>query len=204
MALLVSAADVRAAGIPSITGTSQDSALIEPLIERAQDLIASHLGYPAPSSGAVTLESASYVLYLTGRATGQVKRLILPFDQNRITALSSIYEDAGHDFAAGSLVASGDYSLNAGEGWVLRPAQGWNTAEGSIKVTLTAGWTSGTVPAGVASAIIQTVAHLLRLKGEQGRASVSVSGVSVSAREEDLPASVVQAVAGYKLPPWEV
>lgn len=208
---LVTAAQVRELGIPALTGTGKDADLIEPTIARATSALAQKCGYPLPSTGArPTLESATYVLYLTGLREDP-RRLPLPFDQGRVTALASVYDDPDRDWGSGTLVASTDYTLRTREGDVLLTSsavQGSWTAspEGACKATLTAGWTAtggaNPVPLEVEQAIIMLVAHWARLRAEAGHTSVSASGVSVGTREETIPGPVMELMAPYRLWAW--
>lgn len=208
---LVTAAQVREAGIPALSGTGKDTDLIEPMIARATSALAQWCGYPMPSTGArPTLESATYVLYLTGLREDR-RRLPLPFDQGRVTTLTSIYDDTDRDWSADTLVASSDYTLRTREGDVLLSSSsvqgGWTTdPEGSVKATLTAGWTAtggaNPVPLEVEQAILMLVQHWTRLRTEAGRTSVSAGGVSTGTRDETIPDSVAQLMAPYRLWAW--
>lgn len=202
---LVTAAEVRTAGVPTISGTGLDASLVEVAIDDAESMIAGFLRYPTPTSGGLTLASASYTIYATGRQGGLTRHLTLPFPGNRITAITTVHEDPAEEFAAASLLAATSYSLRADKGTLIRTDGNWSTAEQSVKVVLVAGWTTGTVEDAVKRAIIQTAQHLLRLRSELGHESTSIpGGGSTSKRAETLPESVTQALAPYVLMPWEV
>lgn len=208
---LVTAAQVRDAGIPALSGTGRDSDLIEPLIARATAALAQWCGYPMPSTGArATLESATYVLCLTGLREDR-RRLLLPFDGGRVTAITSIYDDPDRDWTSDTLVASSDYTLRSREGEVFLSSSSVQGAwtydpEGAVKVTMTAGWTAtggaNPVDLPVEQAILMLVQHWARLRTEAGRTSVGASGVSVGTRDETIPESVQQLMSPYKLWTW--
>lgn len=202
---LVTAAEVRTAGLPTVTGTGLDASLVEVAIEDAESMIAGFLRYPTPTSGGLTLGSTSYTVYATGRESGLTRHLALPFSGNRITAITTVHEDPSEEFPASTLLSSSVYSLRADKGTLTRLDGNWSTVEGSVKVVFVAGWTSGTVPDAVKRAIIQTTQHLMRLRSDLGHESTSIpGGGSTSKRAETLPESVTQALAPYVLMPWEV
>lgn len=202
---LVTAAEVRTAGVPTISGTGLDASLVEVAIDDAESMIAGFLRYPTPASGGLTLGSTSYTVYATGRESGLTRHLTLPFPGNRITAITTVHEDPAEEFAAASLLASTSYSLRADKGTLTRLDGNWSTAEQSVKVVFVAGWTTLTVEDAVRRAIIQTTQHLLRLRSELGHESTSIpGGGSTSKRAETLPESVTQALGAYVLMPWEV
>lgn len=202
---LVTAAQVRTAAVPELGGTSLDSSLIEPLITRADRALASWCHYPSPSSASsLTLETATYVLYLSGHEQDR-RVLSLPWDRGRVNSITSIYDDPNRDWSSDTLVAASDYSLRAVEGDVLLTStsvQGaWTYApEGAVKVTLSAGWADAAAPDDVKQAAILLVQHWLRLKSEAGHTSVSSGGGgSVGTRDEDIPPSIRQIMQPYRL-----
>ena len=202
---LVTAAEVRTAGLPTVSGTGLDASLIEIAIDDAESMIAGYLRYPTPTSGGITLASVSYTVYATGRESGLTRHLTLPFPGNRITAITTVHEDPAEEFGASTLLASTSYSLRADKGTLTRTDGNWSTVEGSVKVVFVAGWTTGTVEKAVKRAIIQATQHILRLRSELGHESTSIpGGGSTSKRAETLPESVEQALAPYVLMPWEV
>lgn len=204
---LVTAAQVRAAAVPELAGTSEDT-FLDSLIARADAALASWCGYPQCSTGRRTLESATYTLYLRGLSE-RPRILPLPFTASRVTSVTSIYDDPALDWESDTLVSSSDYTVRATEGDVLLKStastlSAWtHSPPGSVKVTLVAGWTAaaGANPAEleVVQAIILLVQHWLRLRSEGGHSSVSVQGVSVSVRDEDIPVSVAQLMQPYRL-----
>lgn len=204
---LITAAQVRAVGVPSLSGTGADATEIEPLIARADSALARWCGYPFASAARPTLESATYVLYLTGLAL-EPRRLPLPFDGRRVTTITSVYDDPGLDWESGDLVASSDYTLRADRGDLLLSSSsvqgGWTSdPEEAVKVTMVAGWTAtggaNPVPLEVEQAMILLVKHWMRLKTEAGHTSVSAGAGNVGTRDEDIPASVQQLMHPYRL-----
>lgn len=201
---LVTAAQVREAGSPEL-GSGLDVSLIAPLITRADKVLASWCHYPAPSSSAKrTLETATYVVYLTGSRNDR-RMLLLPWDAGRVNSLTSIYDDPARDWDSGTLVDSGDYTLLASEGAVLLSSdsgQGvWTSdPEGAVKVTLSVGWADTEAPEDVQEAAILLVNHWIRLRTDAGYASVSAGGGgSVSTRPDTLPDAVTELMAPYRL-----
>lgn len=202
---LVTAAQVRTAALPEVGGTGLDSGLIEPLITRADRVLASWCHYPAPNSSATrTLETAAYTVYLTGSKQDR-RRLCLPWDAGRVNSVTSIYDDPLRDWGSDTLVASSDYTLLASEGAVLLSsgsAQGvWtNEVEGSIKATLSVGWADTAAPDDVKQAAILLVQHWMRLRTEAGHESISSGGGgSVTTRPDSIPGSVAELMAPYRL-----
>lgn len=207
---LVTAAQVREFGVPTLSSSGKDTDLLEPLIARATAALAVWCGYPVPSTVArATLESATYVLYLTG-LRDKPRILPLRFDRRRIASITSVYDDPDMDWGSDSLVASSDYTLRSEQGdllltststqgrWTFDPAE-------CVKVTMVAGWTatggSNPLPLEVEQAIIQLVQHWARLKTEAGHTSVSAGGTNIGTRDEDIPLSVRQLMQPYRL--WD-
>lgn len=166
--------------VPDLT-VGAESTLIGELIEQAGHLIAAFCGYPsADGIAASTMESASYVRYLTGDGTRD-----LVCDVGPVTAVSSIYDDPTLDFTSSTyLVDAGDYAVPA-----VAPRRTirltststhgvWSTTPGGIKATVTAGYT--TVPAGLKRCAQLAVRHMLTERAKLGVASDSANGASAT------------------------
>lgn len=195
---LITAAEARG-HIPQLTGTAED-ALIDLWIARIGEVFARWCGYPPATAGAsATMESAAYTRYFDGPGGRELTLDVWP-----VTAVASIYDDAGWSWAAADLVASGDYAiLDGSTGLVLLTETathgGWSGSRRAIKATFTAGY--ATVPYALKMAAIVAVRNAWNLRAEQGRSNVSGGGVSLGLRDEELLSPAVrQALAPFRLP----
>lgn len=191
---LCTATEVRATGIPGISGGAEDSKL-EALIDRASALFARYCGYP----GSVpTMESANYVLYLDGPGGRDLDLSIWP-----ATAISSVYDDPTLDFTDSAyLVSSSDYTLVDGRFLRLKSTAThgfWSKQRDCIKVSFTAGYTS--VPDDLKALCIAQVRNLWELRANQGKSKIKEGDNSWDFREEALmPAWIQSALSAYRLP----
>ncbi len=194
---VLTAAAVRAAVLPDLTGTAEDT-LIESLIDVADGMIAAHIGCALNDAGAYTLASGTYTLRHPDLSVGMDGRMVW-LDAANITAITSIHSDALEVFGADTLVDSDDYTLIARSNAVrLKPsATALETDDGAVKVVATAGW--ATLPDALAHAVAMLVRHLYDLRRHQGRSSVSEAGTSVSVRPETVPDAVRQILAPYRV-----
>ena len=178
MALITAAEALRM--IPDLA-SGAEATLIDELIDQSGHLIAAFCGYPSANGiAAATMESTSYVRYLTGSGGRD-----LVCDVGPVTAVTSIYDDPTLDFTSSVyLVDSGDYAILA-----VAPRRtirltstavhgAWSTQEGAIKATVTAGYS--TVPAAIKRACQLTVRHLLDQRKKLGVQSESMNGASVT------------------------
>ena len=198
---LVTAAEVRAQ-LPELASATGEDTNLGVLIDGVGEAFARFCGYlPATVSATPTMESTSYVLYLTGDGGRDVRPTMQP-----VTAVSSIYDDASLDFTSSTyLVASSDYALvyDIHRGSVIRLTSTatlgqWSTTEGAIKVACTAGYAS--IPAGLKQIAIMAVRNWLDLRRRRGKTSESNDAGSVSYSDEDfLPPHVRTALARYQL-----
>lgn len=195
---LITAAEARVY-LPGLTGTGEDTN-IDTLILRAGGLMAAWCGYPSSTAIAdPTMESASYTRYLDGPGGRDLVLDVWP-----VTAITSIYDDEEQDFAATSLVDSGDYAIIAGARGLVRLTStsthgAWSTGSETIKATFTAGFS--TVPASLKHLCGQTVKHLWQLRRQQGAASSTQGGATVSREEAAaLPIEVRLGLGPYILP----
>ena len=206
---LVTAVQVVAVALPEVTRSPLDATVEADLLAfaaRADAALARHCGYPVASSATGhTLESATYA-YRTENSSEDYRTLSLPWSGGRITSITSINDDPERDWPAGTVVASGDYTLLAEEGEVLLTSSSthgaWGTVKGSIVATVVAGWTSITVPDEVVQAICLLAGHYWRLRAEHGHTSVSAGQGSVGVRDETIPDSVKELVSGWRLIRW--
>lgn len=195
---LITAAEARAF-LPSNQGTADD-ALLDTLIARCGAFFARYCGYPPASAGvAATMETATYTRYLDGNGTRDLRLGVAP-----VQSVTSIYDDVDQDFAAATLVASGDYAITDANEALIRltstAAHGqWNKSKGTIKATFVAGFS--TVPADVKQAAVLQVQHWYGLRGHGGKTSISVAGGgNAGLRDETMPPAVRQLLSAYRLP----
>lgn len=193
---IITAARVRTL-IPDLTGTGEDTT-IEALIDVADAQIAAWIGSARNDAGAYTLASGAYTLRDPDLFVAEDGRTIWPAAAN-VTAVTSLHSDTAENFDADSLVSSADYTLST-RGNVVRmkpAANAVSTIPGAVKLVVTAGW--ATLPADLAQAVAMQARHLFALRRDQGRSSVSEAGVSVSVRDETIPAVVAQLVAPFRV-----
>lgn len=202
---LMTAATLRDA-IPELSGTSEDTKL-DTLIARCDALFARYCGIPAATAtGAPTLESASYTLYLTGSG-GRVLRLPL----RAVTAIASIYDDPTLDFTdATYLVSSGDYALrydpHRGQYVQLLSTAthgAWSDGAGQIRISLTSGYSSGAAPGDILEAVRIGVRNWWTARKNHGRTTSGGDQSATYTEPEDrhLLNDEVKTILGpYRLP----
>lgn len=198
---LISPAEARAY-IRTLTGAAEDGAL-EVVIARADAALAQHLGYPRRSATAgATLASASYTLYSGSSGLVVDGRALLP-SVAPITAITSIYDDPDRGYSSTYLVASSDYDYDAVSGriWLLPTAVhgGWSTAERAIKLTVTAGWASESVPDDLRLAAVLLVRAWWDRRGHGTDTQLSAGGVSRSPSPRAIPPEIQELVAPYAI-----
>lgn len=194
---VITAARVRTL-MPDISGTGEDTT-IEAMIDAADAQIAQWLGMARPSSGTYTLGSAAYVLREPDLHVAHDGRRVLLRVHN-VTAWTSLYSDPLRVFGADTLVSSDDYETDALMcAFDLLPSATALTLERrGVKASITAGWS--TLPDDLEQAVAMHVRHLFTLRRQQGQSSTSEGGVSVSLRDETIPAAVAQMLAPYRIP----
>ena len=110
---VVTAAEVRAY-IPTLTGSTDDTLLVT-LVSRFDALASAVMGYPNQSSGALSIESGTYVEYLDGPGGRELALTVKP-----VTAIASVYDDPDLDYTdSADLISSDDYTLYGIEGRVI-------------------------------------------------------------------------------------
>lgn len=194
---VITAARVRVL-MPDLTGTGED-ATIEAMIDAADAQIAQWLGMARPSAGTYTLGSTAYVLREPDLHVAHDGRRVLLRVHN-VTAWTSLYSDPLRVFGADTLVSASDYETDALMcAFDLLPSATALTLERrGIKASVTAGWS--TLPDDLEQAVAMHARHLFTLRRQQGQSSVSEGGVSVSLRDETIPATVAQMLAPYRIP----
>jgi hypothetical protein len=191
---VIAASRVRAL-LPSLTGTAEDSA-IEVLIEAADSQIAHYLRIPETDAGGRTLGSSTYTLTHPDIVLTSPRIVYLPL--LGITAITSLHTSESQVFDSSSLVSSDDYRLDARTGAIrLKPtATNLSETDGDVQVVAVAGW--ATLPDDLAQAVAMHARHLWSLRRTQGATSTSEAGVSMSLRDETIPAAVAEILAPHR------
>ena len=196
---LITAAEARAY-IPTLTGTTDDT-LLSTLISRFDAAAAGYMGYPKQSSGAVTIESGTYVEYLDGPGGRELTVTAKP-----VTAVASIYDDPDLDYTdAADLVASGDYTVYGVEGRVVLdydaayPA--WSESRRAIKITYGAGYgdAGAPLPVAIKHAACLQVAHWYGARAHIGKTNLSIGGQTAKLNTLELLPEVKKTLAPYGL-----
>lgn len=191
---VIAASRVRAL-LPAMSGTAEDSA-IEVMIEAADSQIAHHLRIPETDAGGRTLASSTYTLRYPDIVLPSARVVLLPLIG--VSAITSLHTSSAQVFDSSSLVSSDDYRLDSRIGAIrLKPtATDLSETEGDVQVVAVAGW--ATLPDDLAQAVAMQARHLWSLRRTQGATSTSEAGVSVSLRDETMPAAVVQILAPHR------
>lgn len=191
---VIAASRVRAL-LPALTGTAEDTA-IEVMIDAADAQIAHYLRIPETDAGGRTLASATYTLRYPDIVLPSPRVVYLPLVG--VSAITSLHTSSSQVFDASSLVSSDDYRLDSRIGAIrLKPtATDLSETEGDVQVVAVAGW--ATLPDDLAQAVAMQARHLWSLRRTQGTTSTSEAGVSVSLRDETMPAAVTQILAPHR------
>lgn len=195
---LVTAAEVKARGL-RINGTSDDTK-IDSVISAVEQWIAGYIGLKTYDSGtAPSWEDQTYTLYLEGDGGSVLQLPVRP-----LVSVTSIYVDRGRQYAASSLVESGDYTTDLPKGQVILNWDGdpavWPTYQPrSIKATVVAGW--ATTPEWLKQTVADIVVAMWSSRqGAAGKQSKSGRGGSVTFREDLIPPHVYPLLAEYQPP----
>lgn len=138
---LVTAADVRAQ-IDGLADTTQDDAVITPLIASTEAVFARVCGYPPPSPGQrPTLESRTYVLDYAGDGGLELDLEVYP-----VASVSSIQQDPTGDYDSPTTVSSSAYTIVDGRRLRLKSTSSaaWFSEKDSNRVTFVAGFGGST------------------------------------------------------------
>jgi hypothetical protein len=192
------AATIRGLAMPELKG---DDELIDTLVSAAIATLARYCLWPATTSDTYTFESSSYTLYFDGPDRDDDRRLTLGL--RPVTAITAITQDTAGTWTYGETVTENtdallDKHLGCLYAW---PGSGhvWITGLRAIKVSCTAGYDVSAEPP-LVQAIALLVGHWSRLASAgTSTLSAQLGGSSVSLRSDDLPASVRQLVAPYRL-----
>lgn len=100
-----------------------------------------------------------------------------------------------------TVVASGDYAVDADHGFLRRTEGGyWAAGYRAVQVAYHAGYTSATLPPGLKRALLQLVAWIMESAGNVGATQESRDGYSVTYEELDngVPKSIGAALRPYR------
>lgn len=158
---------------------SAAEAVLGRALNRAEDLVSRHLGYPG---AAPSWASATRTLRLEARRADRT-RLLLPVAP--VASITSVYQDLDLAFGASTLVTSTDYeleTLRTGAYLHLLPSAtigAWYTQPRSIQVTLVAGYANeAAIPDDLAHAVYSWVADWWMKRRIRHLDNVSQGGVS--------------------------
>ena len=179
----------------TISGTAEDSNIAS-MLTRADSVIASYLGFPAPTAGgSPTIEDTTYVLYMDGPGGQELRVPYLP-----IQSVTSLYDSADRDYPSSDLIAASDYELFGGEGLIrltdTSSAGYFSTARRAIKLTAVIGW--ATIPEAIKHAAGLQVAYWFQGRDNVGRISVNQGGGSATFKPLSLLPEVKEALAPFR------
>lgn len=196
---LISAAQFRQ-HYPQLSGSADDTVLDE-IIARASALMAEWCNYPAVS-GARTLESRSYTLYLGGDRLLVDDPRCLSLPVRPVTALTSVSVDDLWVWDTAEDLTQVELDVDRGELW-LRPTAtfAWSSGARSNKIVVTAGY--ATVPDSLEALVAMATRHLWDLRRTQGQASGASGGDSRTYVDAQalLPEAVRQGLTQFTI--WD-
>lgn len=199
---LMTAAEVRAVYLRTLTGTAEDANL-DTLIARFDALGAGYCGFPAMDLSP-TFEARTYTHYLDGPG-GQILRLRV----RPVISVTSIHDDPTHEYSSTYLVAATDYTLYGDLGLVeLKPTSVWGEWSGpededglpeerNVKVVYSAGF--ATIPAGIKHACGLQIKHWWDRRDSIGLKSISQGGSTTSLLPLTLLPETREALRDYRL-----
>lgn len=194
---VVTAAEVRAY-LPTLTGTGDDT-LLGTLAARFDQLAAGYLGFPNQNSGAISIESGTYVEVLDGPGGRE-----LTVNARPVTSVTSVYDDPDLDYTdAADLIAADDYTIYGQEGRIVLDYDAtdanWSEGRRHIKITYVAGYTGATMPNAVKHAACMQVAFWYNARVHVGKTKVQTAGQSAEMQTLMLLPEVKEALAPYRL-----
>lgn len=200
---LLSTTTLRTDYLPDVSSVDSDAiSVLGRALQRAEDLVSRHLGYPGASP---SWASATHTLRLQARRSDPT-RLLLPVAP--VASITSVYQDLEMSFGASSLVSSSDYELetlrNGAYLHVLPTATGlgaWYTVDRTIKVTLVGGYANeAAIPDDLTHAVYGWVADWWMRRRVRSLASSSQGGSSQNMADlATIPADVQDILADYVL-----
>lgn len=202
---------VTAAEVAARTGLDQSGTdYTNTWIPAASALAAVYCGYlPATVDGQASMEQTTYTVY-TDDGTDQAEVDLedarkLHLGTWPVTSITSIHEDEEWGFGASTEVSSSDWVLRGSRGEIvtLKPTNThgtWSRTYGALKVVFVAGWSDGNAPDQLKQAVSELAAHLQSLKHRRGHSARTQQQVVTSYRTEDIPSSVREMLALFRLP----
>lgn len=177
--------------IPTLTGTSRDTEL-DILVTRVGEVFAELIGHPAVGQVEPTIEETTYRLFLDGPGGRFLRLPVRP-----IVTLSSVFDDPLLEYGTDTEVAIGDIAIDTEDGLLIlkntAATSAWSGPTGArraVKVTVSAGYSSGNVPAAIQDAAAFAAAHWFNLTAQGGMTQISQEGVNLNLRAEHLPDKV--------------
>lgn len=200
---LCTAAEVR--DLLQLTSETALNTLLDTYATRASVALAQWCGYPPGSSiTSPSMESVTYTRYSGDYGLRLSRdRRSLWLEPWPVTSITSVYDDPNEVYGADTLVAAADYGLRGDRGEELRlePTAthgAFSTTERAVKIVYVAGYAS--VPADLALAAAELVAHWYNLRGRRGLSSEGQPDIQTSYRGEEIPLVVRQLANPYRLP----
>ena len=184
--------------IPTLSGDGDDT-LLNTLVSRFNAVAASYMGFPKQSSGAVSIESGTYIEHLDGPGGRELAVTVKP-----VSSITSIYDDPDLDYTdSADLIAASDYTLFSDEGKVVLDYNAvdaaWSVGHRHIKITYVAGYASGGIPTAIKHAACIQVAHWYAARSHIGRTKISSAGQTAALETLELLPEVKMALQPYRL-----
>lgn len=149
--MLITAAVARQ-HIPSLSGTSEDATVIEPLIKRVGALLARRAGYPG---AAPSMEARTYTLDLAALSGRELDLEVYP-----VCSITSALVDAEGDFEGSEETVTVADIVLRGRGTarlLSTSSSSWSSAAGSNRVTFVAGYGGTAVVSGAHNSSATTI-----------------------------------------------
>tara|TARA_Y100000004_G_scaffold189131_2_gene244301 strand:+ start:850 stop:1473 length:624 start_codon:yes stop_codon:yes gene_type:complete len=184
-------------------GSGADTELTA-LLDRVEVAVARYLGFPFSYDGTQyhnTLTVQTYTLYYDGPSMGN--HLMLDLRIKPVHSITSIHSDPYQEYESDTLIDPNGYNLDNVKGQVrLKPKTAvdvFDKGDRAIKVVLTAGYTSDSIPPELEHAICVWASQLQRNKQNQGRETVSQRGGSTNLSPKTMPIEVKEYLKPYRL-----
>ncbi len=189
--------------LPEIADNTEIDTQLGNLLDRVEKAVANYLGFPwLDTALSPSLESATYTLYVDSPMVNDPYTLQLPIAP--VTAIASIYADASRQYDSSTLIDASTYDLEKALGRVVLNvpivSRNFSVGKRANKVTLTAGFTAGTLPGDLSHAICVYGSMLHRNKVSQGKESLNTRSGSVRLSKKSMPEEVKEFLNPYRVP----
>lgn len=189
--------------LPEIANNTEIDSELGSLLDRVEKGIASYLGFPwLDSSLSPSLSTNTYIVYVDSPSLTDSLMLQLPISP--VTAVASVYSDASRQYDSGTLVDASTYDLEKSQGRIYLKAGNYTrsfaTGKRANKVTLTAGYTAGTIPDDLIHGICVYASQMHRNKTNQGKDSINTRNGSVKFTKKNMPDEVKEFINPYRVP----